>query len=333
MFPTTLTDLWALTATSIKADAVRLALDSALFDQLVTPMHTEHVAERHHWATQQTAPLLELLWSMKLLTRNAAGYQTAPEMQPYLCQAGERFIGASWHFRYQTLREVGQQLPTLMTQTAAPVVPAERMDSGWAQAAQHQIAQEQRALTVDRACAIVSGLPEFSRARTLVDVGGGPGLIAIGLTQQHPTLQGMVYDLPQTAAVAQRNIDAAGLGDRLQATSGEFSAQPFAHRYADLIWCSSFLHFVDDVATMARQLYDALTPGGVLVAAHAEITEQQEEAAAVLPFYLPLLLRGRHVTHEGELAALLCDAGFASVETRRHQPFPMTPLTLLIARK
>lgn len=333
MFPATLTELWALTATSIKTDAVRLALDSALFDQLVEPLSVEQCAERQQWAPRQTAPLLELLWSMKLLTRNPAGYQTAPEMQTYLCQSGERFIGASWHFRYQTLRDVGQQLPALMTQTVAPAVPAARMDSGWAQAAQSQIAQEQRALTVDRACAIVSALPEFSRARTLVDVGGGPGLIAIGLVQRHPALQGMIYDLPQTAAVAQANIDAAGLGDRLRAASGDFAAQPFAHGYADLIWCSSFLHFVDDIAVTARQLYDALTPGGVLVAVHAEIADQQAEVEAVLPFYLPLLLRGRHVTHEGELASLLCDAGFASVETRRHQPFPMAPLTVLIARK
>ncbi|MFT8211648.1 MAG: class I SAM-dependent methyltransferase [Symbiopectobacterium sp.] len=254
-------------------------------------------------------------------------------MQPYLCQTGERFIGDSWCFRNQSLREVGQQLADLMQQTPGTPPPAARMDEGWAQAAQKQIAQEQRALTVDRACDIVGELLEFPHAKTLLDVGGSPGMIAIGLAQRHPALQGVVYDLPQTAAVAQQNIVAAGLHDRLRAASGDFTTQPFAASYADIIWCSSFLHFVEDITTSIAQLFNALTPGGVLVAVHAEISPNQEDAASVLPFYLPLLLRGRHVTREGELASLLCDAGFSRVETRQHQPFPMSPLTVLIARK
>ncbi|MBG6244364.1 SAM-dependent methyltransferase [Candidatus Symbiopectobacterium sp. 'North America'] len=328
MFPTTLTDLWTLTASSIKTEAIRLALDSALFDQLAQPSTVEQFALRQQWEPQQATALLELLWSMKLLTRDAAGYQTSAEMQAYLCQTGERYIGDSWRFRYQSLRDVGQQLAALMQQTSGTSPPAARMDAGWAQAA-----QEQRALTVDRACDIVGALPEFPQAKTLLDVGGGPGMIAIGLTQRHPTLQGVVFDLPQTAAVAQENIIAAGLHQRLSTASGDFSTQPFAAGYADIIWCSSFLHFVEDITTSIAQLFNALTPGGVLVAVHAEIASNQEDAASVLPFYLPLMLRGRRVTREGELASLLCDAGFSRVETRRHQPFPMSPLTVLIARK
>ncbi|QZN97094.1 class I SAM-dependent methyltransferase [Symbiopectobacterium purcellii] len=333
MFPTTLTDLWTLTASSIKTEAVRLALDSALFEQLAQPSTVEQFALHQQWEPQQAAALLELLWSMKLLTRDAAGYQTSAEMQAYLCQTGARYIGDSWRFRYQSLREVGQQLAALMQQTPGTPPPAARMDAGWAQAAQKQIAQEQRALTVDRACDIVSALPEFPQAKTLLDVGGGPGMIAIGLTQRHPTLQGVVFDLPQTAAVAQENIIAAGLHSRLSTASGDFNTQPFATGYADIIWCSSFLHFVEDISTCLAQLFNALTPGGVLVAVHAEISPNQEDAAPVLPFYLPLMLRGRRVTREGELASLLGDAGFSRVETRRHQPFPMSPLTVLIARK
>ncbi|MCW2483863.1 SAM-dependent methyltransferase, partial [Candidatus Symbiopectobacterium sp. NZEC135] len=110
MFPTALTDLWALTATNIKTEAVRLALDSALFDQLAQSLTVEQCALHQQWEPQQASALLELLWSIKLLTRDAAGYQTTAEMQPYLCQTGERYIGDSWRFRYQSLRDVGQQL-------------------------------------------------------------------------------------------------------------------------------------------------------------------------------------------------------------------------------
>ncbi|WP_252319352.1 MULTISPECIES: hypothetical protein [Symbiopectobacterium] len=44
MFPTTLTDLWTLTASNIKTEAVRLALDSTLFDQLAQHSTVEQFA-------------------------------------------------------------------------------------------------------------------------------------------------------------------------------------------------------------------------------------------------------------------------------------------------
>lgn len=258
MFPTTLTDLWTLTASSIKTEAVRLALDSALFDQLAKPSTVEQFALRQQWEPHQATALLELLWSMKLLTRDTAGYQTSAEMQAYLCQTGERYIGDSWRFRYQSLRDVGQQL-------------------AW---------------------------------------------MPVGRRQRKSRLR-----------KSKENIIAAGLHQRLITASGDFSTQPFAAGYADIIWCSSFLHFVEDITTSIAQLFNALTPGSVLVAVHAKIASNQEDAASVLPLYLPLMLRGRRVTRERELASLLCDAGFSLVETRRHQPFPMSPLTVLIARK
>ncbi|MFT8211649.1 MAG: hypothetical protein ACMZI0_15645 [Symbiopectobacterium sp.] len=51
-----------------------LALDSALFDQLAHPLTVEQFAQRQQRVPEQASALLALLWSMKLLTRNAAGY-------------------------------------------------------------------------------------------------------------------------------------------------------------------------------------------------------------------------------------------------------------------
>jgi hypothetical protein len=55
----------------------------------------------------------------------------------------------------------------------------------------------------------------------VVDVGGGDGTLMIALLNEYPTLNGTVVDLPATAEVARKMIDAAGLSDRANAVAGD----------------------------------------------------------------------------------------------------------------
>ncbi|GKW19676.1 O-methyltransferase [Pectobacterium araliae] len=320
--------LWQLAASSVQTDALHLALEQQIFDRLEDVTTPEQLAEALGWQPEKTGFLLEILWSMQLLTRHHDGYRTAPACAAVLCRSSPRFIGDAWCFRLTSLRQFGQGLGDGMRQ----LLPEQRnelpRDAAWAKAAGQQIAQEQRSITANIAEQILSSLPDFPQIRHILDLGGGPGWVAITLALRHAQISGTVYDLPQTAAVAQRNIDDAGLSARLSAQSGAFPSGKY-----DLIWSSSFLHFVEDIPAMLATLHHVLAPEGTLVLAQAEIAEEANDAAPVLPFYLPMQMSGRHVTREGQLTQWLLVAGFTSVETRRHQAFPMTPLNVLIARK
>ncbi|MEQ9891194.1 methyltransferase domain-containing protein [Pectobacterium aroidearum] len=320
--------LWQLAASSVKADALHLALEQQIFDRLEDAATSEQLAAALGWQPEKTGFLLELLWSMQLLTRHHDGYRTDPAYSAVLCRSSSRFLGDAWRFRLTSLRQFGQGLGDGMHQPLPTQLNELPRDAAWANAAEQQIAQEQRAITADRAEQLIASLPDFPQIRHVLDLGGGPGWVAITLALRHAQISGTVYDLPQTAAVAQRNIDAAGLSVRLSAQSG---ALP--HEKYDLIWSSSFLHFVEDIPAMLATLHDTLASEGTLVLAQAEIAEEADDAAPVLPFYLPMQMSGRHVTREGQLTQWLLAAGFTSVETRRHQAFPMAPLNVLIARK
>ncbi|ASY76667.1 class I SAM-dependent methyltransferase [Pectobacterium polaris] len=320
--------LWQLAASSVKVDALYLALEQQIFDRLEEVTTPKQLAEALGWQPDKTGFLLELLWSMQLLTRHHDGYRTAPACAAVLCHSSSRFLGDAWRFRLTSLRQFGQGLGDGMHQPLLTQLSELPRDAAWASAAEQQIAQEQRAITADRAEQLISGLPDFPQIKHVLDLGGGPGWVAITLALRHAQISGTVYDLPQTAAVAQRNIDAAGLSARLSAQSGALSSEKY-----DLIWSSSFLHFVEDIPAMLTMLHDTLAPEGTLVLAQAEIAEAPEDAAPVLPFYLPMQMSGRHVTREGQLTQWLLAADFSSVETHRHQPFPMAPLNVLIARK
>ena len=137
-----------------------------------------------------------------------------------------------------------------------------------------------------------------------------------------------MFDLPQTAAIAQRNIEKAVLKDRCCALA-HFPED----RQVDIIWSSSFLYFVEDREVMLRQWLTRLKPGGLLISAHAEVPDRAADARQVLPFFTPLMMRGYNVTQEGELVQQLRAVGFEIEEVQRLQPFPMSPLDVILARK
>src|SRR5438552_5269670 len=60
----------------------------------------------------------------------------------------------------------------------------------------------------------VAALYDFSPFRTIVDVGGGNGALPVGILTTHQHLEGVVFDTPQVAERASKEVAAAGLSDR-----------------------------------------------------------------------------------------------------------------------
>lgn len=324
---------WDATLAPIRTQALTLALERDVFSQLRTPTTPAALASRLMLAPANTGHWLELLWSMGLLSRQPAGadwaYCVADALTPYLLAGAADDCRHALRHRLHSLGEFASQLPAWLSRDAAE--PA-ATPSAWAQAAQGHLAQEQMAVTAKVALACVASLPGLDGPRCFLDLGGGPGQVAIALAQAHPQWRGQVFDLPDAVAVAADSIAAAGLGQRLQVRGGDLTQDPLGDGY-DLIWCSSVLHFVPDLHAALARIAAALAPGGYLVSLHAERPQQAVQAAAVLPYYLPLLLRGRHVWGEGELAHALPAHGLhLAVPTQWHD-LPLAPVPAVIARK
>ena len=329
---------WDLAGTAIQAEALAFALARGLFDLMTEPTPSAELAARASLEPINTGHLLELLWSLGWLIRRrglsqADRFEVAPVTRAFLVRTSPSFCGDALVYRFQTLRALAAQMGARIEQ--GPALPASTLQAatgaGWAAAARAQIGEEQRAITVDAALAIVERLPEARRARYLLDLGGGPGWVAIELLRRSPECKGVVFDWPETATVAQENIAAAGLAHRLQARGGNLAVDSPGEGF-DLLWCSSVLHFVPDIASTLARLRAAMAPGGLLICAHAERSSTPTEAARVLPFCLPMQLLGRHVLREGEMEAALHDAGFRDIESFPSAAFPMAPLQVVIGR-
>src|SRR5207247_757312 len=62
---------------------------------------------------------------------------------------------------------------------------------------------------------------DFSKFKTLCDVGGATGLLCIEAAKAHPNLRCISFDLPPVATIARKHIEAAGLSDRVSTASGD----------------------------------------------------------------------------------------------------------------
>ncbi|PHV41082.1 methyltransferase domain-containing protein [Janthinobacterium sp. BJB304] len=330
---------WDLAVAPVQADGLAAALELGIFDVLATPHTPAQLADVLSLHAPHTALLLELLWSMQVLERDGADTEalryrcTATTLQ-YFCRDSVAFCGDAWLYRLHALRHFATQLNTLVRDGGKVTPYSTASGVNWATAAQQQIGQEQRAVTMRAALCVMQRVAPFADGNTplrLLDAGGGPGWVAIALAQAHAGVHGCVFDWPETVAVAAANIAHAQLSDRLETLGGDLDSDDIGGGY-DLIWCSSVLHFVPDMAAALRKMQAALKPGGVLVCIQAEIAAAPGDAARVLPYYLPMRMLGRTVTRHGELAQLLRDTGWRQVEQYGASDFPMAPVQVLIAR-
>lgn len=330
---------WDLALAQVQAGALDLALELGLFAELVTPHKSAELAGRLSLHPDNAAHLLELLWSFGLLDRldmadEPPRYRTSEVAARYFSATSPTYCGDAWRYRLRSLRQAGAALPAQLSanyRRPRHMHSIERR-SAWADAARLQIAQEQRAASVPAALSLFERLPARHGPVRLLDLGGGPGLVAIALAQANPHLSGRVFDYPETAEIARQNILAAGLGDRLDAWGGELEQDDWGGGY-DLIWCASVLHFVADPKRLLARLHTALRPGGVLLCAHAEAAAERDAARRVLPYYLAMRLQGRALGEAGHLNGELQAAGFEPLVSEVALGFPVAPVRVEIVRR
>jgi alkyl hydroperoxide reductase subunit AhpC len=135
-----------------------------------------------------------------------------------------------------------------------------------------------------------AGKFDFSKFKTFCDVGGASGLLSTEVAKKHPHLQCISFDLPVVEPIAKKHIAAAGLGDRVRTASGDFFKDQLPR--ADLITMSHILHdwSLEKKMHLIRLAYDALPPGGALVAIEELIDDARRENVVGLLMSLNMLI-------------------------------------------
>jgi hypothetical protein len=157
-----------------------------------------------------------------------------------------------------------------------------------------------------------AGLPLFDwpAEGTVVDVGGGNGLLLERVLAERPGLRGVVFDQPHVAAEAEERFRAAGISDRVDVVGGDFFEEvPAGH---DVYVMASVLHDWDDdrAVRILETCRRAMTPSSRLVLFESVLSPGAEPDLWKMVDLHMLVLFGAQERTRDEWERLLSRGGF-----------------------
>jgi hypothetical protein len=163
---------------------------------------------------------------------------------------------------------------------------------------------------------LIAATYDFSRMRTVVDVGAGRGRLLATILEQYPRLRGILFDQPHVIEDARQIVTEAGVVDRCELVGGSFfEAVPAG---ADAYLLRNIIHDWEDdqavsILTTCRR---AMADGARLVLVERYIADDPREALPVLHADLEMLVNvgGRERTTD-EYADLLARSGLRLART------------------
>ncbi|MFN7951545.1 MAG: methyltransferase [bacterium] len=157
---------------------------------------------------------------------------------------------------------------------------------------------------------------DFTRYKTLCDVGGATGLLSRIVAARHPHLRCATFDLPAVAPIARKWIEHDGLRERITVHSGDFFVDPLPK--ADVITMGMILHDwnLEKKRHLIRAAYDALPENGAYIVVENLIDDARRENAFGLMMSLNMLIEfGDAFDFTGaDFRGWCTEAGFRRVE-------------------
>jgi alkyl hydroperoxide reductase subunit AhpC/SAM-dependent methyltransferase len=270
------------------------------------------------------ADFFDALVAMKFLEREGDGprakYFNTPEGALFLDEASPRYIGGILVMLNARLFKFWNDLPEAL-RTGRPQNEIKHGQKGMFEELYSDLPR------LEQFMGAMTGLSrinfeafadkfDFSQFRTLCDVGGATGLLSIEVAKRHQHLKCISFDLPAVEPIAKKHIAAAGLSARIVTGCGDFFQDPLPT--ADIITMGMILHDwnLEKKMHLIRSAYDALPPGGALVAIEALIDDARRENAQGLLMSLNMLIEfGDAFDYSGADFKNWCsDAGFKRFE-------------------
>lgn len=205
------------------------------------------------------AILCRNLASVGLLTRSQAGYRASGFSKQYLQETSPDFRGeylrlmhrqwSEWSHLTEVIR-AGQPLDN-----QEPETQEYRRSFTWAM--HHRSMEPARE---------VAQQVRLKGARSLLDLGGGPGTYALAFLKRYPSLRATVMDRPAALEIARTLAGQSTPGSRLTCQPVDFLKEPIPGNY-DVVWYSNVLHIYSPAENLKifRKIRRILNPGGRLL--------------------------------------------------------------------
>jgi O-methyltransferase domain/Dimerisation domain len=301
--------------------AVELGLFTALGEG---PLTGPQIRERLGLHTRPLYDFLDALLALGMLERDGDGpparYRNSAETARFLDKRSPAYIGGLLEMASVRLFRHWSHLTTAL-QTGLPQSEAKDGAAGFFEA----VYSDERRLEQ-----FIAGMQggqfgnfqallenvDLSRCKVLADIGGAGAMFSILAARKYPDLRCVSFDLPPVLPLARRNVEQAGLGDRIQLVAGNFFEDPLPT--ADVITMGNILHDWDETKKrlLIARAHAALAPRGRFIAIENVIDDDRRENVFGLLMSLNMLieLEGGFDYTGAQFDAWSRAAGFARTE-------------------
>jgi len=230
-----------------------------LFTPLINgPMNAEQIAETLGVECAKLKPLLYALVVADLLNVEGEFFSNTNTANRFLVRGGPSCV-----------LDIHEQLSDLWS---AALKTAESIRTGMPQASHdyasmskdelQQFFRGQHPYAIEYGRDLLARYDFFSY-RSLLDVGGGSGGLAIAVTDAIPDIQATVVELPTVTPVTQHFIDEAGAGDSIKVIAADVVHDSLPGSY-DVAVMTAFLQVLspDDARCALKNVSKVMNPGG-----------------------------------------------------------------------
>ena len=312
----------AFWASKVLLTAVELKVFTVLARE---PLTAEQLGATLGLHPRGTYDFFDALVALKFLERDGDGaqgrYSNTPETAAFLDQNSATYIGGLAEMLNARLfgfwNNLGVALKTGKPQNEIKDGGAGMFEALYADEA--RLGQFLDAMTGFQAAnfAQLAEKFDFSKYKTVSDIGGALALLSRVVGSRHPHLQLTSFDLPAVAPLARKHIEAAGMSGRITAASGDFFADDLPK--ADVVTMGNILHDwnLPKKKILIAKAYAALPPGGAFIAIENVIDDARRENAFGLLMSLNMLIEfGDAFDYTGaDFRSWCSEAGFKRFET------------------
>ncbi|MCH9671062.1 MAG: class I SAM-dependent methyltransferase [Gammaproteobacteria bacterium] len=297
------------------------------------PKTAEELSTLTHVPTNRISTLMTALASIGIVGRDDTRYFNSPAAESFLVRGAKYEFGD--YLRYQ----IDQQMYPFLQQLNAVLdgsLEEDAVDSyaHWMsdskQAMLYSEAQHAGSLGPGRSLA---RFVDLSKAKQLLDVGGGTGAMTISLCNAYPDLNATIIDFPNVAEIGWKFISDAGMVNRVRYVPSNALECEWPTGQCAVLMSYLFSGVPGtEVPGLLRAAHDSLSPGGTLMIHDFMVDHDRRgpELAALWQLqHMAFTPDARSLTVEW-LSTELAEARYASTEVMEMIP-GMTKL--VVARK
>lgn len=315
----------------VQSRILQVAVKLGLFDVIKSEgSFTEEVARSLDTNPRATELFLNALVALKILAKEGGKFYNTENSLNYLVKDSPKYFGGMILFE-EGLWDMWEKLEKSI-RAGKPARPTDMFQEKEEETERFIMAMH--SLVKARGDAeILSDKLNFKWAKTMIDIGSGPGTYPMEFLKKNPHLNITIFDLTGTLKITKKVLRKEGVIDKMQIVEGNYNTDELPKGF-DAAFLSNIIHSEgeENNQRLVKKIFRTLNSGGELIIKDHILDDTLTNPAVGAIFSIQMLLTtgGRDYSFQ-EVRTWLENAGFKKPEWIKLEP-PLTS-SLVVCRK